>query len=382
MQGPPQSIEVIMLSSESESEELVDAARWRERRARRTEASVVADASATPSSTRRNNGADSVRGGVAVRQHTPRAWRGAQGGAGTGDAAKAESVGLAPGGTGSGYLGFGPGALRKRNHADALGSTASGGAALDLPTTLIEVKQELADDGGWPTEYQTLPSQPYDKSDYDELHRHYFTPPSVTAAGAGDSAVVQPSPKAVGDFVEANYMGLGTYHGGIIKTQHPDGTFAIAYHDGDYEENVERANIRALRRRRRVPRTTGLDPTENTTTSKPKSKAAKTKKATPKPAPLRGVTAAQRTRVAQALRKAAEVLRNAAIGPLMINWAGSGQRLLDTKVQTRSDRAWTFSSTSHPAALNKLLLISVSGDIRRCFRLARTAAECSEKRPW
>ena len=164
-----------MLSSESESEELVDTARRREIRAKRTEASVVADASAAPSSTWRNNGADSVRGGAAVRQHTPRARRGAQGGAGTGDAARAESVGLAPGDTGSGYLGFGPGALRKRNHADALGSTASGGAALDLPTTLIEVKQELADDGGWPTEYQTLRSQPYDKSDYDELHRHYFT---------------------------------------------------------------------------------------------------------------------------------------------------------------------------------------------------------------
>ena len=46
LEGAPQSIEVIMLSSESESQELVEAARRRERRAKRTEASVVADRTA------------------------------------------------------------------------------------------------------------------------------------------------------------------------------------------------------------------------------------------------------------------------------------------------------------------------------------------------
>ena len=154
-----------------------------------------------------------------------------------------------------------------------------------------------------------------------QQHADSFTSPLPSAATAGeDSAAAQPSPKAVGDFVEANYMGLGTFHGGVIKTQHPDGTFAVAYHDGDYEENVERANIRALRKRRRVPRT-DLDINENAVASreravaakavaasreKAKPEKAKPKKATPKPAPPRGPTAAQRKRVAQALRKAAE----------------------------------------------------------------------------
>lgn len=171
LQGPPKSIEAIVLSSESE--ELADAAWRRERRAKRT--ARKHDAAAAPSSTRRNNGADSVRGGVAVRQHTPRTRREARGGAGTGDDAREEPVGVAPGDTGSGLLGFGPGALRKRKRTGAPGSAASGGAALGLPVALIEVKQELADDGGWPTEYQKLRSQPYDKSDYDDLHQHYFT---------------------------------------------------------------------------------------------------------------------------------------------------------------------------------------------------------------
>jgi hypothetical protein len=160
-----------------------------------------------------------------------------------------------------------------------------------------------------------------------QVDSHTSPLPSTGAAGADDAAPAQPSPKAVGDFIEANYMELGRYHPGVIKVQHPDGTFAVAYHDGDYEANVDRSNIRALRKRRRVPRS-DLDQGEKDAPAaggdkakpgsgyktkpaaggaKTKPSAAKNKKSARKPpAEPQGPTAAQRKRVAQALRKAAE----------------------------------------------------------------------------
>jgi hypothetical protein len=36
-------------------------------------------------------------------------------------------------------------------------------------------------------------------------------------------------------------LGSGAYHGGVIAADHGDGTYAVQYHDGDYEERVARA---------------------------------------------------------------------------------------------------------------------------------------------
>ncbi len=55
----------------------------------------------------------------------------------------------------------------------------------------------------------------------------------------------------VGDAVEANYRQLGQFYGGMIQSVNNDGSFVVAYHDGDHENRVLAANIRSLQQRRR-----------------------------------------------------------------------------------------------------------------------------------
>merc|ERR1719198_111242 len=45
--------------------------------------------------------------------------------------------------------------------------------------------------------------------------------------------------------VKANYRGKGQYFGGKIKRDNRDGTYDIAYDDGDREMGVREADIRA-----------------------------------------------------------------------------------------------------------------------------------------
>ena len=161
----------------------------------------------------------------------------------------------------------------------------------------------------------------------DQHPQDSLTSPAGASAGCQDctAPVIVPSPKAVGEHIEANYKQLGKYHGGVIKTENPDGTFAVSYHDGDFEESVDRGHIRALRKRRRVPRTdldveqeekdaahaTAVAAAAEIAAEKAAEKAAKdaakakARKLARKPE-LQGPTAAERKRVAQNLRVAAE----------------------------------------------------------------------------
>ena len=65
-------------------------------------------------------------------------------------------------------------------------------------------------------------------------------------SGSATSAL---SPKAVGDHVEANYHGEGRYHAGRIDTIDEDGSYAIRYFDGDFEDGVSRDQLRGLQKR-------------------------------------------------------------------------------------------------------------------------------------
>eukprot|EP01045_Picozoa_sp_COSAG04_P018132 COSAG04_NODE_1656_length_6039_cov_1361.503095_3_plen_983_part_00 len=60
-----------------------------------------------------------------------------------------------------------------------------------------------------------------------------------------------PSPKAVGDIIEANYQGLGKYYTGSIAAINPNGTYKVKYHDGDCEDEVPNFDVRRLPTRRR-----------------------------------------------------------------------------------------------------------------------------------
>lgn len=59
------------------------------------------------------------------------------------------------------------------------------------------------------------------------------------------------SPKHVNDSVEVNWhKGSGKWYGGTVTAQHEDGTYRIQYVDGEIEDNVIRAHIRQMPRRR------------------------------------------------------------------------------------------------------------------------------------
>ena len=139
--------------------------------------------------------------------------------------------------------------------------------------------------------------------------------PAEGTAAAPVAATQAPaaSPKAVGDTVEANYLGRGAYEHGTITKANDDGTFGVKYHDGDFEANVERVNIRAVTKRRRVPRT-DLDNVDKRSASASAAKAEKskvqpkTKKLLPSKPKQAGPSAADRKLVSQALRGAADAV--------------------------------------------------------------------------
>ena len=112
-------------------------------------------------------------------------------------------------------------------------------------------------------------------SAFDEVSTEGAAAAARASHAGSSSASSQPlSPKAVGDTVEANFGELGQFHGGVIAVANPDGTFAIQYHDGDYEDRVTRVNIRALKkRRRRAPPPATTLPAAAVETSQPKKAA-------------------------------------------------------------------------------------------------------------
>ena len=67
------------------------------------------------------------------------------------------------------------------------------------------------------------------------------------APSEGDDSSVGSNGKVsiiVGDRVEARFKGDKMYFPGNVRAVNPDGTFSIAYDDGDYEESVNRTLIR------------------------------------------------------------------------------------------------------------------------------------------
>ena len=62
-----------------------------------------------------------------------------------------------------------------------------------------------------------------------------------------------PSPKAVGDIVEANYRGRGQWYSGIVAAADTGGAgYTIQYHDGDSEENVPAWYVKRMAARSRA----------------------------------------------------------------------------------------------------------------------------------
>lgn len=67
----------------------------------------------------------------------------------------------------------------------------------------------------------------------------------------GDAEAFVPSSRirarpsyTVGMAVEANFGGQGKFYSGTIAAAHSDGTYDVAYNDGDRERNVSAAMIR------------------------------------------------------------------------------------------------------------------------------------------
>ena len=48
-----------------------------------------------------------------------------------------------------------------------------------------------------------------------------------------------------GTKIEANYKGKGKWFGGVVDKVRIDGTFDVAYDDGEFEERVDESNVRA-----------------------------------------------------------------------------------------------------------------------------------------
>ena len=72
-----------------------------------------------------------------------------------------------------------------------------------------------------------------------------------------------PSPKAVGDIVEANYRGRGKWYSGIVAAADTGSGYRIQYHDGDSEENVPAWYVKrmtARSRRTRQPEAAAMPP--------------------------------------------------------------------------------------------------------------------------
>ena len=65
-----------------------------------------------------------------------------------------------------------------------------------------------------------------------------------TAAGSGSSGNGGTPTFAVGDAVEANYDGRGTFFGGRVSAVRDDGTFDVDYDDGDSERGVPSNRLR------------------------------------------------------------------------------------------------------------------------------------------
>eukprot|EP01043_Picozoa_sp_COSAG02_P050957 COSAG02_NODE_5300_length_4459_cov_98.314220_3_plen_886_part_01 len=81
-----------------------------------------------------------------------------------------------------------------------------------------------------------------------EAHYDDYTPRSAPPASA---TKMPPSPKNVGDSVEANYHGLGKLYMGTVVTVNPNGTYKVQYHDGECEDEVPEFDVHRLENRGR-----------------------------------------------------------------------------------------------------------------------------------
>eukprot|EP01046_Picozoa_sp_COSAG06_P048377 COSAG06_NODE_7223_length_2581_cov_2.433118_2_plen_612_part_01 len=152
--------------------------------------------------------------------------------------------------------------------------------------------------------------------------------PSVTtqdaaaAAAAAAGLAAPPSPKAVGDIVEANYHGLGNFYTGSIAAVNENGSYRVQYHDGDCEDEVPGFDVRRLEnRRRRKPSASAPAPAPATATT---AVAA----AAPAPAALpRKQEAATAATAAVAPTAAATAAAAAAAEPKASKAAGSAGRV-------------------------------------------------------
>ena len=108
------------------------------------------------------------------------------------------------------------------------------------------------------------------------------TPRSAPPASA---TKMPPSPKTVGDSVEANYHGMGKFYTGTVVNINPNGTYRVQYHDGDYEDEVPGFDVHRLekkRRRQTAPASMGVAPAA----AAPKPAAALAAKPVAAPAPV------------------------------------------------------------------------------------------------
>ena len=76
------------------------------------------------------------------------------------------------------------------------------------------------------------------------------TSPEEAAAAPLQSLSLPSHVFVMGDTVEANWRGLGQYHMGVITGTLDDGTFRVAYTDGDSENGVPARYIRRVQTRR------------------------------------------------------------------------------------------------------------------------------------
>ena len=104
---------------------------------------------------------------------------------------------------------------------EAVGPRSSGGAeSLSLDGSLDAISPPTSPEEAAPAQVQSL-----------SLPSHVFV---------------------MGDTVEANWRGLGQYHMGVITGTLDDGTFRVAYTDGDSENGVPARYIRRVQTRRRA----------------------------------------------------------------------------------------------------------------------------------
>ena len=75
------------------------------------------------------------------------------------------------------------------------------------------------------------------------------TPPAANASPRKVEEPAAPDAFSVGDRVEADFEGAGEYYEGAIAGVNADGTYKIAYDDGDEESGVEAARIRGAEKR-------------------------------------------------------------------------------------------------------------------------------------